>query len=59
MTSATFTQDDGTVVELHDQAYTDGAVAAAIAALPVEGTEFHVKNGDKLVIVEDDAAPAA
>lgn len=34
MSKVTLTNDDGSTVDFNDQAYTDAAVAAAIAALP-------------------------
>lgn len=35
MSKVTLTNDDGSTVDFNDQAFTDAAVAAAIAALPV------------------------
>lgn len=46
MSSAIFTADDGSTVELHDQAYTDAAVATAVAAVPTTGTPAEVTEVD-------------
>ena len=48
MASVTLMNDDGSVVEFHDQAYTDAAVAAAAGTPPVdaEATEVDVVMTD-------------
>ncbi len=37
MAKVTLTNDDGSTVEFNDQAFTDAAVAAALAAVPASG----------------------
>lgn len=60
MASATFTADDGTVTNLFDQAYTDAAVAAAVAAVPAGAAptieEVDVKESDGSEVVTEPTA---
>lgn len=52
----TLTNDDGSTVDFNDQAYTDAAVAAALAAGPapeVPTETVHVSEGESVEVVAD------
>lgn len=64
MASAIFTADDGSVVNLFDQAHVDAAVATAVAAVPagapvvIDEVDVKESNGSTEVFNAPDAQEA-